>query len=442
MKVSMLGGAPDMMMGKPAQMSGPAGLFAALLTDKMAENVSASMNAEKSDTALEENVADLAGQLLSLLDGLMGDKVNAKDQEMLTDLQENDSFFKDADLEAVKEELQTLIDALGNSWNEDAVEHFGLLLERLDEGLTAGTADLQVGVLGEQLAKTLESLKSQGLYQENSRQSQILQSLLDKLRGDKGEGKHPVGRQIRTDMLSLLSMAEDLVDEAAMKDFSKNFQKLLSSLQTGKANSEGQKPMDQGALPLAQSEAGKPALTVGMSAVSESLLGNGKEHTANQPQSFPLQTENLSGKAMSETQAREIMRQLSNALHKSNFTAGLHAKSLTIRLYPEHLGTLRIELMQQEGVMMARILTSSHLSKGALDSQLHQLRQAFIQQNIQVDKIDISYSQEMETYQEQEREQKEEQQEADKANKVRKEKTSDEEIFNEFLNDLLFEGEA
>nr|WP_255726555.1 flagellar hook-length control protein FliK [Sporosarcina sp. ACRSM] len=75
---------------------------------------------------------------------------------------------------------------------------------------------------------------------------------------------------------------------------------------------------------------------------------------------------------------------------RSNFGQTGGTNRLLIKLYPEHLGQVRIELLQTNGVMTARILASTALGKEMLDSQLHQLRQAFVQQNIQIDRIDIS----------------------------------------------------
>lgn len=65
---------------------------------------------------------------------------------------------------------------------------------------------------------------------------------------------------------------------------------------------------------------------------------------------------------------------------------------LTIKLYPENLGTVRIELVQNDGVLTARLLASTAHGRELLDSQAHQLKQAFVQQNIQVDRLDIAQS--------------------------------------------------
>jgi len=85
-----------------------------------------------------------------------------------------------------------------------------------------------------------------------------------------------------------------------------------------------------------------------------------------------------------------LLREMQNLFKRSNFGQAGGTNRLLIKLYPEHLGQVRIELMQVNGVMTARILASTALGKEMLDSQSHQLRAAFIQQNIQVERIDIS----------------------------------------------------
>lgn len=89
----------------------------------------------------------------------------------------------------------------------------------------------------------------------------------------------------------------------------------------------------------------------------------------------------------------QLIKQFTNILSKSQLMKTPNMNRLMIKLYPEHLGTLRVELVQQNGLLTARMLASTQTAKEMLDSQLHSLRSAFTQQNIQVDKIDISYQQ-------------------------------------------------
>lgn len=89
----------------------------------------------------------------------------------------------------------------------------------------------------------------------------------------------------------------------------------------------------------------------------------------------------------------QLIKQFTNILSKSQLMKTPNMNRLMIKLYPEHLGTLRVELVQQNGLLTARMLASTQAAKEMLDSQLHSLRHAFSQQNIQIDKIDISFQQ-------------------------------------------------
>lgn len=85
-----------------------------------------------------------------------------------------------------------------------------------------------------------------------------------------------------------------------------------------------------------------------------------------------------------------LLKSFENILSKAKFTNQNGIQKLLIKLNPENLGTLRIELMQREGIMMARIIASSNGAKELLDGQLHGLKQAFSNQNIPVEKIELS----------------------------------------------------
>jgi flagellar hook-length control protein FliK len=88
--------------------------------------------------------------------------------------------------------------------------------------------------------------------------------------------------------------------------------------------------------------------------------------------------------------ADQLMQQFENILSKSSFLKTGGTQKLFIKLNPDHLGGLRIELIQKDSTMIARILTSSGAAKEILDSQINGLKQAFSSQNIQVEKIEIS----------------------------------------------------
>lgn len=108
------------------------------------------------------------------------------------------------------------------------------------------------------------------------------------------------------------------------------------------------------------------------------------------PASMGMENVKLEGEAQGNSRAEMLLKELQNVFKRANFGQTNGTNRISIKLYPEHLGQLRIELLQTNGVLTARILASNALGKEMLESQLHQLRQAFLQQNIQVERIDIS----------------------------------------------------
>ena len=86
----------------------------------------------------------------------------------------------------------------------------------------------------------------------------------------------------------------------------------------------------------------------------------------------------------------QLMHQFENILSKSSFLKTGGTQKLFIKLNPDHLGALRIEIIQKDSAMIARILTSTGSAKEILDSHINGLKQAFSSQNIQIERIEIS----------------------------------------------------
>ena len=101
---------------------------------------------------------------------------------------------------------------------------------------------------------------------------------------------------------------------------------------------------------------------------------------------YVLNTQNIK----TNSDSNSLVKSFENILSKAQFSNQNGIQKLLIKLNPEHLGSLRVELVQREGVMIARIIASSHGAKELLDGQLQGLKQAFIQQNIPVEKIELS----------------------------------------------------
>lgn len=86
----------------------------------------------------------------------------------------------------------------------------------------------------------------------------------------------------------------------------------------------------------------------------------------------------------------QLIEQFESILAKSQLTKTGGVQRMFLRLNPENLGSLRIELIQKDSQLTARILTSTGAAKEMLDSQVNGLKQALHSQNIQVERIEIS----------------------------------------------------
>jgi flagellar hook-length control protein FliK len=86
----------------------------------------------------------------------------------------------------------------------------------------------------------------------------------------------------------------------------------------------------------------------------------------------------------------QFIEKFTQILGNSNMMKTPNGTKLLIKLYPEQLGMLRIELLQQNGVMTAKILSSTQAVKELLEQNAHQLKHAFSQQNVNVEKVELT----------------------------------------------------
>ncbi|MDN4073435.1 flagellar hook-length control protein FliK [Fictibacillus terranigra] len=90
----------------------------------------------------------------------------------------------------------------------------------------------------------------------------------------------------------------------------------------------------------------------------------------------------------SEDVNKQFVKELQNMILSGKFEASSNGMSkLNIRLTPEHLGTLNIELVSKNGELSARILTNSAYAKEIMESQMHLLKNALHGNSIQLDRI-------------------------------------------------------
>ena len=90
------------------------------------------------------------------------------------------------------------------------------------------------------------------------------------------------------------------------------------------------------------------------------------------------------------SQAEALAKEMANLLNRSQMANSQGTIKLMLKLFPENFGQIRIEIVQQNGVMSARLLATTAAGKELLDSSLNQLKTTLVAQNIQMDRIDVA----------------------------------------------------
>ncbi|WP_018660064.1 flagellar hook-length control protein FliK [Heyndrickxia acidiproducens] len=136
---------------------------------------------------------------------------------------------------------------------------------------------------------------------------------------------------------------------------------------------------------------------------------------------------------------RQFISDFAAILHRASYSNRLGSSRLMIRLRPENMGSLQVELTEQNGQLTAKIITNTSAAKDLLDSHLQQLKQAFAGQHIDLGQMNVIYKdmpQQTSDMQQPQNQEKRQQQE----NKKKEQNGTDH--FSSFLKDQLFETEA
>ncbi|MDI2589256.1 flagellar hook-length control protein FliK [Psychrobacillus sp. NEAU-3TGS] len=138
-------------------------------------------------------------------------------------------------------------------------------------------------------------------------------------------------------------------------------------------------------------------------------------------------------------QSEEFLKELQKVMNRVQFGQTGGANRLVIKVYPEQLGTIRIELVQKDGILTAKMLASTALGKELLDSNSNHLKQSLVNQNIQIDKLEITQAlqdpnrqERNQSFQESFKQQQQQQQEQEQSN----EQLEDQSSFEEFLKEM------
>ena len=131
----------------------------------------------------------------------------------------------------------------------------------------------------------------------------------------------------------------------------------------------------------------------------------------------------------------KLMQELQAMMKRANFgrTGGINR--ITVQVYPEQLGQIRIELQEHKGILTARILASVAMTKDLLERQMHQLRQA-LGQHTQVERIEIVQMLQETPRHEREQLFQQQQRQFQQQQAKKENKDDDEQTFEEFLAQL------
>ena len=176
--------------------------------------------------------------------------------------------------------------------------------------------------------------------------------------------------------VKVLEQVNDLVT-SIIKDVNANLQK-VETTSTSKVSLQGFEQLVQKIVKRAETTDSSDTKTV--------------QSTVTQLPTNGIKTITITLPAEKGAQSEALAKEMQNLLNRSQISTAPGMTKLLLKLYPENLGSIRIEVMQQDGVLTARLLTSTAQGKELLDSQLQQLKTAFANANIQMDRIDIAQS--------------------------------------------------
>lgn len=240
------------------------------------------------------------------------------------------------------------------------------------------------------------------------------------------------------EFLKLAQMIGMKADTVYQQEFQLNETK--NALQSLVAQLQPQQPQQETAKPIVFQQVVQQASASQTQAKQETDVTQvqGQHHNT----SVTTKTVTVTLPAERPAQSEALAKEIQNLINRSQLSNNQGTMRLVLKLFPENLGQIRIEVMQKDGMMQARLLATTSSGKELLDSNLHQLKTAFAAQNIQMDRIDVAQSlQDTERSRDQNffsnffRQQQEEQEE-------KKNEDEEQQSFDEFLAEQVFNEEV
>lgn len=358
-------------------------------TDRGVVNNAQSVKDSKTINKTSERKDQAFGTVFSKIN--MREKVveptETKPTESLKSLGETMSVLNSDSLEGLMNLLQLDTDGLAGSGS--------LTIEKIAEFLQLDPSELKATI--ERLLG--ENLNSNDLWemlgQIDQQVPEFLKAIMDSLAG---AGK--VTPQQASAVIQLLKGIElaapktDLVlkQELAvftLKDMLTKMPTQLEKMMTSNNQSNTPFSLNKGwqTVMLNEQTVVKEKLTQSVAKTSETSTTPIIGTTMNQ---VKTETVTITLPVQKASQSEVLIKEFQALLNRSQFGQSGGMTKMLIKMYPENLGTIRVELIQKDGMMTARLLANTALGKEMLDSQLHQLKSAFANANVQVDRLDVT----------------------------------------------------
>lgn len=294
-----------------------------------------------------------------------------------------------------EDSLESLLEQLGVRMDESGL--FALVGEEstpiaLDELMTLDNLTELLGMTKEELSQIIEQLigdtkqEITDIWSLIEQAPHILNEVMAAVQKPEQNNVQPKELQQIVQLLKLAQLAGSKVDTvyqqeinlASLKDallaLSNEAQKLAGTEQSTSKTTTFQQVVQQG-----QQTTVKVETDTQTAGHLQQQVTHTKTVTVTLPAEKPAQSDAL-------------IKEIQNLINRSQLSGQPGNMKLLLKLFPENLGQIRIELVQKDGVMTARLLATTAMGKELLENNINQLKAGFVSQNIQMERIDVAQS--------------------------------------------------
>lgn len=300
-----------------------------------------------------------------------------------------------------EDSLESLLEQLGVEMDETGL--FALVGEEstpiaLDELMTLDNLTQLLGITKAELSQIIEQLLGDAkqeitdVWSLIEQAPNILNEVLAAVQKPEQNNVQPKELQQIVQLLKLAQLAGSKVDTVYQQEIQ------LASLKDALLALANE----------AQKSAGTEQSTV-KTTTFQQVVQQGQQSTQNQQTTVKVETDTQTAghlqqqvtqtKTVTVTEPAEkpaqsdaLIKEIQNLINRSQLSGQPGNMKLFLKLFPENLGQIRIELVQKDGVMTARLLATTAMGKELLENNINQLKAGFVAQNIQMERIDVAQS--------------------------------------------------